>query len=836
MDANGLRFFLLADAGDLREPRARVAYDAARRRLRLASARSGPDPAAIPGEEAEALLARVPGAIDPFGTSAGWDAAEGRVAARGAVPGAAPVFVMPGAGSPPLAAAPTDVCLGDGGVVAIAHRGGVVLVDVNERFAPTRLPPPDGFTAFRLSALPSQGFVALDRERGQLARVVGTPRPDLPPEAYSARVFRPSPENPDPPRWVAIDPPPLRSGEALVAIAVSPAGDLAILSWDGERTWLRARMAGVEAWDLVRGAHGELQGPFALRAAVPEEGAEREVPRAFSLAFLGADRLAVLAPGLLGGAHGHTEALVYAWPPAPIATSADLPLLVPLGDYYPLPAHDGGPFLRGPGGRAAYPTAAGPRPVHPLSKKGMATSGHVAARPLDSRSAATVWHRAYLEAAIPDGTGVRLWLAASDQDAPDSATAWFPHDFGHVPTGGGAAAPRDVPRGAFVHERSEIPFEAGLLGCAPVPERVGLFSVLVQRAGRRVRALRGRFLHVRVELFGTGLATPEIAAIRIYAPRFSYVDEYLPELYAETVFGSDADEAAPATGADFLGRLLALVEGEMTSLEDRVAQAYLLTDPRKAPGEVLAWLASWVGLALDPAWPEDRRRALLALAPELSRRHGTLHGLRLALDAVTDGGVRDGKIVIIEEFRLRRVLATILGTHLEDDRDPLLPGLVVSGNSYVGDTLFLGQGNATELAEIAALYRADLDEDDGGDGAPRDGAAPSPEDAALSALYDRVAHRTTVLVHDDVTPQRLDWIERAVRLEAPAHVEVRVVKASWPFLVGVASLVGVDSHLRPARGLAGFRLDESALGAGDVITRPASLDPRLEGQATEETA
>jgi hypothetical protein len=94
----------------------------------------------------------------------------------------------------------------------------------------------------------------------------------------------------------------------------------------------------------------------------------------------------------------------------------------------------------------------------------------------------------------------------------------------------------------------------------------------------------------------------------------------------------------------------------------------------------------------------------------------------------------------------------------------------------------------------------------------------------------------TLLVHRDATQQELDWIDRAVALEAPAHVEVRVVKARWPFLAGVASLVGVDSFLRPPRGLEGFRLDRSALGEKDVIKRPPALDPRLEGSSPEETS
>ena len=147
--------------------------------------------------------------------------------------------------------------------------------------------------------------------------------------------------------------------------------------------------------------------------------------------------------------------------------------------------------------------------------------------------------------------------------------------------------------------------------------------------------------------------------------------------------------------------------------------------------------------------------------------------------------------------------------------DPLLPGLIVSGNSVVGDTLFVGDSEPAVRAELLALFR--------------DEVASEAENAAVLAFDARLAHRATVLVHQQSSPQDLGLIRRIVALEAPAHAEVRVVVASQPFLVGAASLVGVDSYLAPRPPRQPVAVQRSVLGGGDFLIAPASVDPRVAG-------
>jgi phage tail-like protein len=803
VDANLQRPFLLAEDADWAKPGTppAVQYDGTRKVLRLASTRR------VPGwheDEARArsLVEVTPSTVDRFGTRARWDSVTRSVKATGAfadevsIYAAVPYFLV------------HDVAIGYDDVLYLAASR-VILKDLRDRWPPVDILVTPRFNAWRLAAAPSGGVYCLDRVFYKIGRVVGLPHRSRTGFSYSPDTFRPHEEDPDPPRAWALNNAHWPREEWPVAISCNSEGKLALLTWvPGQDANLRILGA-----DETFGRATQLRGvrfPYAMK-------------------WVGTDKVAVLIAR--ADETGTDEAPVY--PVVEDAAVAD-----PLGDLYPLrdlPApRSSRPLNRWPlfvNNVSPTPDYApisptkreAPTPLLPISWPSFAPLGEAKNdldhRVIDSAQVQTAWHRLYLEASIPPGCGVRVWLATTNElEEPAGDAAWHEHRFGKV---AGESMP-GVPNGVWLPQPSEIPFHTGLLDCERRPHRSGLWTALVQRPGFKVRTLVGRYLWVRMELHGDGRTTPEVAALRAYADRRSYVKNYLPELYHEQVFGQDAEdngegEGVPATPADFLERFIGNFEGILTPIEDRIKFAWLFTDPTGTPKEALEWLSSWIGFTFAAGLPADRRRAMLQNAMELYRRRGTLDGLRLALDLATNGAVSDGDIVVFEDFRLRRTFATILGANLADVDDPLLPGLSVSGNSFVGDTLFLGDENNKEFL---ALFSAELKVSQG-------------EASAIASLFERLAHRATVLVHQEIDVQDLGLIRQIVEREAPAHVAVQVLTASHRFLVGMSSLVGIDTYLARKPQSRPVRVDVSKIGLRDKIEHLPSLDPRL-GQSPGE--
>lgn len=113
--------------------------------------------------------------------------------------------------------------------------------------------------------------------------------------------------------------------------------------------------------------------------------------------------------------------------------------------------------------------------------------------------------------------------------------------------------------------------------------------------------------------------------------------QYLPAIYRQDAF---------------IRNLLLIFESVLLPLEKVVGTLPLYTEPEMAPEEFLPWLAHWVALSLDSAWPVERQRVLIARAVEIYRWRGTRRGLKLHVEAYT------GVEPLIQEYRDGFVLDT----------------------------------------------------------------------------------------------------------------------------------------------------------------------------------
>ncbi|WP_284189899.1 phage tail protein, partial [Zoogloea oryzae] len=280
----------------------------------------------------------------------------------------------------------------------------------------------------------------------------------------------------------------------------------------------------------------------------------------------------------------------------------------------------------------------------------------------------------------------------------------------------------------------------------------------------------GRYLWLRVRLSGSRRQGPSLFALRATFPRPSLLD-YLPAYWRSDPAGADATE-----------RALALFEGWMTEMDQRIDVLPHLLDPNLVPAEALPWLGDFLALGFDARVREGVRRELLLNIAELYRARGTLPGLGKLLSILAEAPVQ-----IIEGFRLRRPTAAFVGTALVG------PALELGGSE---STLAAGSLEDWEQelagAHAALMLRRALENQRCPADDPDD---PLPDDA-LIAFYRRHAHRFTVIVPRARCDTLAAVLDLAIERNKPAHTLHRLCWLDAGFRVGSASLVGI-SHLGP---------------------------------------
>ena len=436
--------------------------------------------------------------------------------------------------------------------------------------------------------------------------------------------------------------------------------------------------------------------------------------------------------------------------------------------------YDGRGIVRTPEGAIGYWTTSGGFRLTVEARRAYVASGHVDCFALDGGAYRQEWGRVFVEACIPRGTSVEVGFVTSD-DEPDAADIVGPSidrvapanvdelDVDMPPPLPPLVAAKRVTELAAtwpMHRRetgSELPWVS-----PRGSDRFEVYEVPVP-------AEPGRFLWLRLVLKGTSAVAPRVRAVRVEAPGHDLLRR-LPAAYRR-------DEAAAA----FLRRYLAIADGVLTDVEARAARRDLVLDPFGAPTDMLPWLASLIGLALDERWPEHARRTMLAEAVCLFRVRGTLPGLRrmLAIYLGCDP-------IIVEAFRMRGAGGAFVG----DDNSG------IAANAVVGFGFRVGGAVAAEEA--------------------------TPLEGTVADAFETHAHRFSVLVPRDLDGDQLDVVHHLLDLHRPAHTLVDVCTVGRGMRVGVALHVEVSSMVGPSAGFHRAVVGGSRIGTGAVIGKPSA--------------
>ncbi|MFE5409425.1 phage tail protein I [Microbacterium sp. NPDC056569] len=79
---------------------------------------------------------------------------------------------------------------------------------------------------------------------------------------------------------------------------------------------------------------------------------------------------------------------------------------------------------------------------------------------------------------------------------------------------------------------------------------------------------------------------------------------------------------------EFLGRAIPAFDEVIAPVYSTLDNLEAYVRPEYAPTDFLAWLAGWVDVDIDEQWTEEQRRRIVADAPMLHRRVGTVGGIR----------------------------------------------------------------------------------------------------------------------------------------------------------------------------------------------------------------
>lgn len=364
----------------------------------------------------------------------------------------------------------------------------------------------------------------------------------------------------------------------------------------------------------------------------------------------------------------------------------------------------------------------------------------------------------------------------------------------------------------------------------------------------------GRYLWLRVTLRSNGIASPVIRGIKVFYPRVSYL-QYLPAVYQE-----DTDSRI------FLDRFLSIFQTEFDNFDREIDNVWQLFDPASISESRFDWLASWLGLFIQPdslidqrcrfecvteepcqpppecprdseaatssdsspvmEWTIESKRELLKKAFETYRMRGTVKGLETAIRDHT--GTHFARI--LEHFRLRRspVLSVIGASAVEDDpcipEQPPQPG--PCGETLQDYKVSLPLDGTVRLWSRDFYKRLQLNSYSR-IGRFRLTGTPEP----MLEPFDWGAHRFTVFF--PASPYSVtattEKVQQVVDREKPAHTHAELCPVLPRLRVGVQATVGADAMVG---GISHLVLNSLATLNYDTILSCSREENRLRASGT----
>ena len=378
-------------------------------------------------------------------------------------------------------------------------------------------------------------------------------------------------------------------------------------------------------------------------------------------------------------------------------------------------------------------------------------------RKFDSTVLETRWHKVVVDAEIPDNTRMNVSYYIADADTPLAERVW---------------------------SDSIVNFKDAL-----------------------ILSSQGQHIWFKIELISDDLHTtsPKVKSLKVYFPRLSYL-RYLPATYQE-------DEA----GRDFTERFLSLFETFFSNHEEAIKAFTRYIDSEATPYAFLPWFSSWLAIAYDENWAEEKVRELIKKAPEIYKMRGTRKGIEEIIKIFTGE-----EPVIVENFHFRYQEGKAVIYKLKQE-------------AHRGDTsLFLGDTPELRSEDVIEI----------GDGTNKEFAVISYKEGSVLQLRGKIASdynvgatvrkaRIAEILYGDCpysfcvllkpsqvrTINEFNAVNRIISQEKPAHT-IGGLKVLQPWIyLDMRTYLGMNTILtKPA----------FILGETSVVSRETVLDDREE--------